>query len=351
MTRSGRSSRASCDGLLAVAGLAGHDVALLGQHLGQVEADQRLVLDHEHPQAGGRRRPGWLVLSAGTCWVTGTPLRWTEPFRMDSEYRVGARVARCDVAPRAPAIVGDLAAPVAQRQRQRFQKPSSVGSNPTGGTTRRRCMSAGRGRSGRADVDIARSAVLIHPGGDSASPTVKSGADNAPHHRSSERSDLIVTDASSTPWPAPGSTPPSRTRRGSGTTGSAARTTSRSTGPPATRGSRDRPRASSTWPAPRGRSSAGRVALPGRRGGHPAVPRRRHRPADRRQHPRGRPAGRPGRPGRLRRPRPAGAGPRPRPADRHPGGRDPLHRRRHARPGADAGRRPRRSWTSTGRSR
>ena len=36
------------DGLLAVAGLADHLVALVGQHLGEVHADQRLVLgDHD----------------------------------------------------------------------------------------------------------------------------------------------------------------------------------------------------------------------------------------------------------------------------------------------------------------
>jgi hypothetical protein len=38
------------NGLLAVACLAGDRVALLGQHLGEVQADQRLVLHHEHPQ-------------------------------------------------------------------------------------------------------------------------------------------------------------------------------------------------------------------------------------------------------------------------------------------------------------
>ena len=39
--------------LLAVAGLTGDDVALLGEHLGEVEADQRLVLDDEHAACHG----------------------------------------------------------------------------------------------------------------------------------------------------------------------------------------------------------------------------------------------------------------------------------------------------------
>ena len=54
------------------------------------------------------------------------------------------------------------------------------------------------------------------------------------------------------------------------------------------------------------------------RGADPAVPGRRHRPADRRQHPRGRPAGRPRRPYRLCRQRSPGTDPRPRPAYQHP---------------------------------
>ena len=56
---------------------------------------------------------------------------------------------------------------------------------------------------------------------------------------------------------------------------------------------------------------------PGRRGRRPAVPRHRHRPAHRRQHPRGRAGDRPGLPGRLRRQRPDGAGARPGAADQH----------------------------------
>ncbi len=70
ITRSGRSARASSTRLLAVAGLTGDDVALLGEHLGEVEPDQRLVLDDEHPQSGGggRRRPRGR--SPETCWLT-----------------------------------------------------------------------------------------------------------------------------------------------------------------------------------------------------------------------------------------------------------------------------------------
>ena len=79
---------------------------------------------------------------------------------------------------------------------------------------------------------------------------------------------------------------------------------------------------SSTWRGPPGIPGP-RDHVPGRRGGHPPVPRRRHRAADRRQHPRGRPAHRPGRADRLRRQRPAGAGARPRPADRHARGQRP----------------------------
>ena len=48
-TRSGRSSVASSTAALAVAGLADDVVALFGQHLDQVEADQHLVLGHDHP--------------------------------------------------------------------------------------------------------------------------------------------------------------------------------------------------------------------------------------------------------------------------------------------------------------
>ena len=47
-TRSGRSSRGQRDGRLAVAGLADDVVALFGQHLDQVEPDQRLVLGDDH---------------------------------------------------------------------------------------------------------------------------------------------------------------------------------------------------------------------------------------------------------------------------------------------------------------
>ena len=53
ITRSGRSCAGQLDRLLAVAGLACDDVALLGEHLGEVEPDQRLVLDDQHAQSVG----------------------------------------------------------------------------------------------------------------------------------------------------------------------------------------------------------------------------------------------------------------------------------------------------------
>ena len=96
-------------------------------------------------------------------------------------------------------------------------------------------------------------------------------------------------------------------------------------------------------PGPRG-------PLPGRRGRHPAVPRRRHRAAHGRQHPRGRAAGRTGVPDRLRRQRPAGPGARPRAADVPARRRLRLRRRRRTRTGGDHRGGPDR-WTSAGRSR
>ncbi|CAA9399289.1 MAG: hypothetical protein AVDCRST_MAG66-1386, partial [uncultured Pseudonocardia sp.] len=72
---------------------------------------------------------------------------------------------------------------------------------------------------------------------------------------------------------------------------------------------------------------------PGPGGRHPAVPRRRHRAARGRQHPRGRPARRAGGPGGLRRQRSARPRPRPGAAHQRAAGRDPLPAGRHERPG------------------
>ena len=63
MTRSGRSSSASATAPGAVAGLADDVVALLGEHLGEVHPDQRLVLGDDDRGAGraaaaGSRRSG-----------------------------------------------------------------------------------------------------------------------------------------------------------------------------------------------------------------------------------------------------------------------------------------------------
>ena len=79
-----------------------------------------------------------------------------------------------------------------------------------------------------------------------------------------------------------------RTRLESGTTSSAARTTSPPTARSATRSSKTIPQlaANARHVA---RLPRARRALPGRRGGHPPVPRHRHRPADGEQHPRGGP--------------------------------------------------------------
>ena len=76
-------------------------------------------------------------------------------------------------------------------------------------------------------------------------------------------------------------------------------------------------------------------ALPGRRGRHPAVPRRWHRPAVHGQRARNRAAGRSRDPGRLCRQRPAGAGARAGAAHLGPGRADRLHPGRLARPGRD----------------
>ncbi len=53
MTRSGRSSVASCDGGLAVAGLADDVEAVVAEDLDDVEADQRFVLGDD--DAAGSR--------------------------------------------------------------------------------------------------------------------------------------------------------------------------------------------------------------------------------------------------------------------------------------------------------
>ena len=56
------------DGLLAVAGLADDVVAGLAEHLGEVEADHRLVLGHE--------RRAWLDGSGrGAAWVSDSMCR------------------------------------------------------------------------------------------------------------------------------------------------------------------------------------------------------------------------------------------------------------------------------------
>ena len=56
-TRSGRCSVDQLDRLLAVAGLADDVVALFGEHLGEVEPDQRLVLGDHDATAGAVRVP------------------------------------------------------------------------------------------------------------------------------------------------------------------------------------------------------------------------------------------------------------------------------------------------------
>ncbi len=48
ITRSGFRLLGQLDGLLPVAGLADDFIALFAQHLGQVEADERLVLGDEN---------------------------------------------------------------------------------------------------------------------------------------------------------------------------------------------------------------------------------------------------------------------------------------------------------------
>ena len=57
MTRSGRSSSACVDGRLAVGHLGHHVVALLDEHLGEVEPDQRLVLGDEDTAGRWSRGP------------------------------------------------------------------------------------------------------------------------------------------------------------------------------------------------------------------------------------------------------------------------------------------------------
>ena len=54
MTRSGSQLAGLLDRGLAVGRLTGDDVALLGEHLGEVHADQRLVLDDQDPPPGAR---------------------------------------------------------------------------------------------------------------------------------------------------------------------------------------------------------------------------------------------------------------------------------------------------------
>ena len=62
ITRSGRSSSASSTARLAVRGLADDVVPLLGEHLGEVHADQRLVLGDDD---AARLRDGHRVRLSG----------------------------------------------------------------------------------------------------------------------------------------------------------------------------------------------------------------------------------------------------------------------------------------------
>ena len=160
------------------------------------------------------------------------------------------------------------------------------------------------------------------PGGHG--PAQRRGADPGRHAR------FIEQVASETMTDPPRLTPAWRTRPGSMTTCSAARTTTPPTGRP------PRP-ALKVWPEMRLRRPGepgvprARRPLPRRGGGDPAVPRHRHRHPDGGQHPPGRPGDRARVPGRLRGLRPGRARPRPRPADQQRGRRHRVHRRRPAR--------------------
>ena len=113
------------DGLLPVADLGDDGVALLLEHLLEVEADQGLVLGDEHPDR--------LVLHGA------------EP----SDPRPApSRSLRCWRRPHRPP------APVPQRQRERTQNPYSVRSNRTGGTVTWRSSGPHRGR----DIAVLRTA-------------------------------------------------------------------------------------------------------------------------------------------------------------------------------------------------
>ena len=59
ITRSGRSSLGQLDRGRPVTGLADDVVPLLGEHLGEVHADQDLVLGHDHGPGGSRGRSVW----------------------------------------------------------------------------------------------------------------------------------------------------------------------------------------------------------------------------------------------------------------------------------------------------
>ena len=72
ITRSGRSVLGQLDGPGTVAGLADDVVALLAEHLGEVHADQRLVLgDHDVRRAAAE--DGWLIRSGYRARATATP--------------------------------------------------------------------------------------------------------------------------------------------------------------------------------------------------------------------------------------------------------------------------------------
>ena len=99
ITRSGRSCSRQLDRLLAVGGLADDLVALLGQHLGEVHADQGLVLGDDHAAYGGS--------GVGVGLRHGrkaSPIRFAPPSRVGgmADAMVSNTIVRKDVWVRIP---------------------------------------------------------------------------------------------------------------------------------------------------------------------------------------------------------------------------------------------------------
>ena len=106
------------DRLLAVAGLADDVVALLGEHLGQVEPDQRLVLGDDDAVGAGcghglrrvvGREPGDLsgTVSAAPAGLAERQTRWSQTplsertcgFKSHTRHQLSVSVARLDTVP------------------------------------------------------------------------------------------------------------------------------------------------------------------------------------------------------------------------------------------------------------